>query len=95
MNSKKIVLGIGTGRCGTVSLSSLLNRQEKSFFSHELKIKIKSNTDYNVPLPWEYNDIAFKSAWNSILNYNGKYVGDVSFFWLPYLEKAFSLSKVW
>ena len=93
MNNKKVILGIGTGRCGTVSLSHLLNKQKGSRFSHELKIKIEKKTDYNTPLPWEYNDKAFNSAWNSILNYDGDYVGDVSMFWLPYLQKLFELSE--
>ena len=93
MNNKKVILGIGTGRCGTVSLSHLLNKQKDSRFSHELKIKIEKKTDYNTPLPWEYNDKAFNSAWNSILHYNGHSVGAVSMFWLPYLEKLFSISE--
>ena len=54
MNNKKVILGIGTGRCGTVSLSHLLNKQKDSRFSHELKIKIEKKTDYNTPLSWEY-----------------------------------------
>ena len=80
MNNKKVILGIGTGRCGTVSLSHLLNKQKDSRFSHELKIKIEKKTDYSTPLPWKCNDKAFNSAWNSILNYDGNYVGDVSMF---------------
>jgi len=93
MNNKKVILGIGTGRCGTVSLSDLLNKQERASFSHELKIKIKRAGDYNAPLPWEYDENAFNSAWNSILHYDGQYVGDVSMFWLPYLEKLFVMSE--
>jgi hypothetical protein len=92
MKNKKVILGIGTGRCGTVSLSDLLNKQESSFFSHELKIKIKKPTDYNTPLSWECDEQAFDNAWNSILHYNGKYVGDVSMFWLPYLERLFNIA---
>lgn len=93
MNNKKVILGIGTGRCGTVSLSDLLNKQENASFSHELKIKIKKEIDYNTPLPWEYDKKQFNSAWNSILHYEGEYVGDVSMFWLPYLEKLFVISE--
>ena len=93
MNNKKVILGIGTGRCGTVSLSDLLNQQENAFFSHELKIKIQKEVDYNIPLPWQYDKKKFDSDWHSILNYDGKYVGDVSMFWLPYLEKILDNSE--
>lgn len=93
MNTKKVILGIGTGRCGTVSLSNLLNKQQNSSFSHELKIRIEKKEDYNQPLPWENDELAFNSAWNSILHYNGEYVGDVSMFWLPYLERLFLKSE--
>ncbi len=93
MNNKKVILGIGTGRCGTVSLSDLLNKQENSSFSHELRIKIQKAVDYNTPLPWEFDKKAFDRAWDSILNYEGQYVGDVSMFWLPYLEKLFVMSE--
>ena len=92
MNNKKVILGIGTGRCGTVSLSDLLNKQENASFSHELKIKIETNTDYNTPLHWEYDENAINNAWKSIQNYSGDFVGDVSMFWLPYLEELFAKS---
>ena len=93
MKNKRIILGIGTGRCGTVSLMGLFNKQLNSSFSHELKIKKEKKVDYNTPLTWDYNEIALNSAWRSIQNYNGVYVGDIAMFWLPYLEKLFSMSK--
>ena len=33
--TKKIIFGLGTGRCGTVSLSHLLNEQSNAYFTHE------------------------------------------------------------
>ena len=93
MNNKKVILGIGTGRCGTVSLSDLLNKQENASFSHELKIKLQKAVDYNAPLPWEYDQKVFDRAWNSVLHYDGQYVGDVAMFWLPYLEKLFVMTE--
>ena len=34
--NKKIIFGLGTGRCGTMSLSKLLSHQKNSIISHEL-----------------------------------------------------------
>ena len=59
MKNKKVILGIGTGRCGTISLSHFY-KQESSFF-HPIKINWKP-TDYNTPLSWELDEQAFDNA---------------------------------
>jgi hypothetical protein len=37
MNGQRIVLGMGTGRCGTGSLAALLNRQPGARVTHEMR----------------------------------------------------------
>ena len=41
----RIVLGIGTGRCATASLATLLNEQEDSSVSHEVRPLLPWNTE--------------------------------------------------
>jgi len=74
---KKIILGVGTGRCGTVSLSNLLNFQEDCSVSHELSGK---------SVDWYGGENQFKIIERSILSYPTKFIGDVSFYHLPFLK---------
>ncbi|MDX1641754.1 MAG: sulfotransferase [Balneolaceae bacterium] len=73
---KKIVFGIGTGRCGTVSLCKLLNTQKNANITHEDKEE----------LPWEFSKEIIDRKLNNIRGRNGKYVGDIAFYYLPYVE---------
>jgi hypothetical protein len=77
-NNKKIIFGLGTGRCGTMSLSYLLNHQKNSSFSHEL--------GGHALLPWKRDISQFKPFFGNILRRNADFVGDVSFYSLPYWE---------
>lgn len=77
---KYLVFGLGTGRCGTFSLSELLNRQPDSEVSHEVNF-----------LPWDYDEKTLLINLNSILNRKSQYVGDVGFYWLNYVEKIISM----
>ena len=77
---KNIVFGLGTGRCGTKSLASLLNQQADAYVTHER---------YRWRLGWEHSE----SQVDSILNLepaksetNFELYGDVAFSWLPYVE---------
>lgn len=79
-----ILLGIGTGRSGTLSLSRLLNAQPGHSVTHE-----------NTPLlPWSSSDPAEAlrkrfARWRR--RRSTPVVGDVASFYLPYLEAAFEL----
>ena len=75
---KKVILGVGTGRCGTMSLSNLLNLQKNSNFTHELDQKDR--------LPWEINLDKFNHYLESIITREKSFVGDVSFYLLPYVH---------
>ncbi len=81
MKEKKLIIGLGTGRCGTVSLCNILNQLPSSFFVHE-----------GFMLPWYGQpDIAI-SKLKKFLNDTDKcYVGDVGFYWLPYVEEVISV----
>ena len=68
-----LIVGLGTGRCGTVSLSKLLTCQKDSYFSHE----------WDGPHPWNSNFDKFLSYVNDI-KYN--FHGDVAFYNLPYVN---------
>jgi len=74
---KKLTFGIGTGRCGTVSLCQLLNHQEYANFTHEERPL----------LSWKNSEKKMISLRiNKILKRDGLYVGDIAFFYLPYIE---------
>lgn len=73
---KKIVFGVGTGRCGTVSLCELLNNQIGANFTHEDKQE----------LPWKFSREIIDRKLQDISSREGKYVGDVAFYYLPYVE---------
>jgi hypothetical protein len=74
--NKKLIIGLGTGRCGTVSLYRLLNFQKNSFFTHESKPL----------LPWKFNQKKIDGKLKTYLNKNKKYVGEVNLSFLPYVE---------
>lgn len=75
MSEKKIIIGLGTGRCGTVSLSTLLNKQEGVVVTHE-----------RVRLPWVVNKKRFSAFFDNLLKNPSPVVGDVSFYLLPYVD---------
>lgn len=74
-NNRPVIFGVGTGRCGTKSLATLLNLQTSTKISHEL----------GKPLPWNYCE---KSLFDKIgeINSNNK-MGDVAFYYLNYIPK--------
>jgi hypothetical protein len=73
---KNLVIGLGTGRCGTVSLSLILDLQKNAVFSHESKAF----------LPWKFSETAILKKIKALLSKKGNFVGDVAFFYLPYVE---------
>jgi hypothetical protein len=88
---KKFVLGLGTGRSGTMSLAKLFSFQNKSYFVHEGAHNVPKWLQHTTGkyLPWEVNDKAFETWFDSLLfkSKNAKYYGDVGASILPYVEK--------
>ena len=76
-DGKRYVIGLGTGRSGTVSLTRLLNAQTAANVTHELKPL----------LPWVYDERAIAQLIETLTQRNGELVGDVAFFYLPYVRK--------
>lgn len=72
-----IIIGLGTGRCGTTSLSRLLNIQKKSHFTHEHAFE---------KMPWKIDEKRFKNLYSKFLNTDYDFLGDVSFYNLPYVD---------
>ena len=69
------IFGLGSGRCGTMSLALLLDRQPGAFVTHEAKL-----------LPWEADRETAAVLLKSIAIRTENVVGDVGFYWLNYLD---------
>jgi hypothetical protein len=76
---KKFIFGLGTGRCGTHSLQSLLNQQSNSNVTHEFG---------DIPaLTWSRDKDMYRRQLKRIESRREHFVGDVGFYWLPYVEE--------
>lgn len=79
--AKRLILGLGPGRCGTVSLAHLLAYQNNCAATHE-----------NKPwLPWKEDYEAMKKNLYSVLARPAYYVADVGMYWLKYLSTVFAM----
>ncbi len=76
------VLGIGTGRCGTMSLSLLLSGCRESSVQHEFE------APHNA-LPWEFDQAFAEAKAERIRSFSGKLRGDVAFYYLNYVDFFF------
>lgn len=89
MTDKHLIIGLGTGRSGTMSLAKFLDLQHHAYFVHE--------GAHNVPkwlrhttgkyLPWEFNQKSFDEWLEGLYkrSSNVKYFGDVGASVLPYV----------
>lgn len=81
-----MIFGLGTGRCGTMSLAAFLNSCKNSFITHEGRsIGAKIAADRSL-LPWEVDVLLLNKSLGQILNREPPVVGDVAFYYLPYVE---------
>ena len=75
MESRKLIIGLGTGRCGTDSLTRVLNQQEGVTAQHETFF-----------LTWKHDVVSGLLILNELLRRPGKeFVADVAFYWLNYV----------
>lgn len=74
--NRNIILGAGTGRCGTMSLAKVLNNCKGANITHEMGPILPYKKDYDV----------YKEYLDNILSKEGKYVGDVSGYTRNYIE---------
>ena len=68
--NKRIVIGLGTGRCGTKSLAALLGLPHED----------------GGPLPWEVDERRLIDRIEKWRSSDEPVVGDVGFYYLPYVE---------
>lgn len=88
---RRIVLGIGSGRCGTMSLASVLNMQENFYISHEFRPtdspSLPREQCWEQPLPLSADPRQVLNVIQRMCRLNhAAVVGDVAFFWLPHLD---------
>lgn len=76
---KRIFIGLGTGRCGTTSLSHVLNHIAGCQITHE-------SAAIRVHMDWAFNENAAKRALRELESRNCMVAGDVAFYYLPYVE---------
>ena len=78
---KVLIIGIGTGRCGSASLAGILNMQMGAQITHESKPRPPWNADHAM--------LSFKLE--TILNREGKWVGDIGMYYLPYVREIIAM----
>src|SRR5437667_11423287 len=80
MQDRRIILGIGSGRCGTRSLANLLNRQPGTRVTHEEPPR----------LPWRIPHARAMAQRLAQIERSRQeqVVGDVALYYLPYVEQA-------
>lgn len=90
---KTIVLGIGTGRSGTMALSRLLDSQANTRVSHEWRKCYLLEWS----IPKDNPNLAQLAADLRIHTYaarNADYIGDIALWYLPYVEMFLKHSNV-
>lgn len=75
----RVVIGLGSGRCGTRSLAELLNLQPDSFVSHEA-----------LPMPWNRHPDVTSLMIGRLLERTASITGDVGYYWINYVEDLLS-----
>jgi hypothetical protein len=79
---RQIVVGLGTGRCGTQSLSAFLSMQPESQVLHE-------RSSFRIRWQGSENEIDDLLRWCREAS-SLRLVGDVGFYYLPYVEYILS-----
>lgn len=73
--NRKIIIGFGTGRCGTKSLAEFLNQQPGFDITHE-----------GVKLGWYPATTDTEIGIKEFVNRRDKVIGDIGFYWIHYLD---------
>lgn len=84
---RKLILGLGSGRCGTTTLSHLFRIQEGCRCSHEYF----STSEYGIK--WKEDFDVMKACVVRILLNDAPIVGDVAFYWINYVPHVLSLVR--
>lgn len=81
-NNRKYIFGLGSGRCGTTSLSKILSYQKDTKVTHELFNGKKYKT-----INWNFTEKDLKDIKHHILKLNNVFSGTVAFYLLNYIDK--------
>lgn len=83
MSTKQLIIGLGTGRCGSVSLSRFLNDQPEAFAIHE-----GAYEDMRVLFPWDGPAETVVDWLHKLAGFAGEqpFLGDTGSYYLPYVE---------
>jgi hypothetical protein len=73
-----LVLGIGSGRCGTQSLADMLNQQAQASCTHER---------FRAEVPWGFEGYSYLKDLINASTGECRLFGDVSLYWLPQVER--------
>ena len=73
----ELVIGLGTGRCGTMTLAHLLNHQLGANVGHER----------NGTIAWQGAFGKITESFDQLISSGSPLVGDVAFYYLPYVEQ--------
>ena len=76
----KLIVGLGTGRCGTWSLTKFFQKQENFSSTHEAYF-----------LPWRHDCLRCYSVIVQLFQNQTEYISDVGFYWIKYVEDAISI----
>lgn len=71
----RLIIGLGSGRCGTASLANLLNKQVDADVTHE-----------GCPLPWDFDSEIWEFMSNRLLSRKADIIGDVGYYWINHVE---------
>ena len=76
-SEQQLIIGLGTGRCGTVSLANLLDGQNDCRVFHEIK----------PILPWRMDNGFLAKRMNHLYESKQSFIGEVGSSYLPYVEQ--------
>jgi len=83
-----LIIGLGTGRCGSVSLSKILSSQDDSYFTHEFGV---------IPKRW-HRTTPFEKEFEKHIQSGKSFIGDVASYNLQltkhYLESGIDLKAI-
>lgn len=74
---KRLIIGLGSGKCGTMSLATLLNNQVDASFSHE---------GFANQMRRHFNNDCLLKALKVILARESRIIGDVAYYWIHYVK---------
>lgn len=88
LNGKKLIIGCGSGRCGTQSLAKLLNLQKGADVTHEkfhVGARFSEDDDFTYQLAYELKPGKLEHTLKRFSEREAPIVGDVAFYWVNYV----------